>query len=89
MSTWMNIGFDPDQFDPDQMDPAPERNTQAAMGGARDEVAPRQADGLGQATLSGPGPVNGLKDSSTHWIAGALKHLVARHRAPAVPDWTL
>jgi hypothetical protein len=83
MSTWMSIGFDPDQ-----MDPATERNTQAAMGGSRDDVASRQARGLGRATVSGLGPVSGLNDSSTHWMAGAMKHLVARHRAPAVPEWT-
>ena len=84
MSTWMSIGFDPDQ-----MDPAPERDTQAAMGGTRDEGAPRQTGGFDQTPLSEAGPVNSLNESSTHWIAGALKHLAARHRTPTVPEWRL
>jgi hypothetical protein len=41
MSTWMSIGFDPDQ-----MDPTTETNTQVAVSGARDDAAPRQTDGL-------------------------------------------
>ena len=41
MSTWMSIGFDPDQ-----MDPTTETNTQVAVSGARDDAAPRQTDSL-------------------------------------------
>jgi hypothetical protein len=41
MSTWMSIGFDPDH-----MDPVTEPKTQAAIGEARDEAAPRQTGGL-------------------------------------------
>ena len=41
MSTWMSIGFDPDR-----MDPVTEPKTQAAIGKARDEAAPRQTGGL-------------------------------------------
>ena len=41
MSTWMSIGFDPDQ-----MDATTETNTQVAVSGARDDAAPRQTDGL-------------------------------------------
>ena len=73
MSTWMSIGFDPNQ-----MDPATEPNTQAAISGARADVSPRSAGGLGTATASEFGAVSGLKDSSRHWVAGAIKHLVAR-----------
>ena len=72
MSKWMSIGFDPDQ-----MDPVTTSNTQAAISGGRDDAAPWQSGGL-----------SGLNDSSTHRIAGALKHLVARHRAPVVAEWT-
>jgi hypothetical protein len=83
MSTWMSIGFDPDQ-----MDHLSEPDTRAATGGAADEVALPQAGGLDGATPRELRAVGGLNDSSPHWIAGALRHLVARHRAPAVPDWT-
>jgi hypothetical protein len=61
MSTWMSIGFDPDQ-----MDPTAEPNTQSAISGARDDAAPRK-----------------------HWIAGAIKHLVARHRTLGAPKGRL
>ena len=80
MSTWMSIGFDPDQ-----MDPTTETNTQAATSGARDDAAPRRAGGLDQATPSQSGPDNGLNDSRKHWMAGAIKHLVARHRTLGTP----
>jgi hypothetical protein len=83
MSTWMSIGFDPDQ-----MDAVTEPSTQVAMGGARDEVALPPVVGLDQARPSELRPVSGLNDSRTHWLAGALKHLVARHRTTTVPDWT-
>jgi hypothetical protein len=75
MSTWMSIGFDPDQ-----MDPTTETNTQVANSGARDDAVPRQIGGLDQATPREFGAVSGLKGSSRHWIAGAIKHLVARQR---------
>jgi hypothetical protein len=84
MSKWMSIGFDPDQ-----MDPATEPNTGAAISGARDDAAPRQTGGLDQATPSEFGAVSGLNDSSKHGIAGAIKHLVARHRTLGVPEWKL
>ena len=44
MSKWMSIGFDPDR-----MDPVTEPKTQAAIGEARDDAAPRQTSGLDQA----------------------------------------
>jgi hypothetical protein len=44
MSTWMSIGFDPDQ-----MDPITESDTRAAISGAQDDAAPRQTGGLDQA----------------------------------------
>lgn len=83
MSKWMSIGFDPEH-----MDPVTEPNTQAAaISGARDDAAPRQTGGLGQAPPSEFGAVRGLNDSSKHWIAGAIKHLVAaRHRTLALPE---
>jgi hypothetical protein len=84
MSKWMSIGFDPDQ-----MDPATESNTQVAISGARDDAAPRQTGGLDQATPSEFKAVSGLNDSSKHSIAGAIKHLVARHRMLGVPEWRL
>jgi hypothetical protein len=43
MSTWMSIGFDPDQ-----MDPVTEPKAQAAISETRDEAAPRQTGGLDQ-----------------------------------------
>jgi hypothetical protein len=55
MSTWMSIGFDPDQ-----MDPVTEPNTQAAVSLAGDDAAPRQAGGLNRATPSEFGAVNAL-----------------------------
>jgi hypothetical protein len=82
MSHWMSIGFDPDQ-----MDPVTEPNTQAAISGARDDTAPRQTGGLDQATPSEFRSVSGLKDSIKHGIAGAIKHLVARHRMLRAPEW--
>ena len=84
MSTWMSIGFHPDQ-----MDPVTKHQTQPAIAGARDDAAPRQTGGLGHATLSEFGAVSGLNPSSTHGIAGAIKHLVARHRTLRVPEWRL
>jgi hypothetical protein len=57
MSTWMSIGFDPDQ-----MDPVTESNTRAAISGARDDAAPRQTGGLDQATPSTFEAVSGLKE---------------------------
>jgi hypothetical protein len=83
MSKWMSIGFDPDQ-----MDSAAEPNAQAAMGEAHGEVAQRQSGGLDHATHSELGAVSDLNGSTTHWIAGALKHLVARRRTPAATEWT-
>ena len=80
MSTWMSIGFDPDQ-----MDPTTAPNMQAAMSGARDDAAPRHTGGLDQASPREFEPVSGLDDSSNHWIAGALKHLVARGRTLRTP----
>ncbi len=80
MSKWMSIGFDPDQMDP--------VNTEAARG-ARDEAALWQTGGLDQGALSEFGAVSGLNDSSKHWLAGAIKHLVARHRTLGVPAWKL
>ena len=75
MSTWMSIGFDPDQ-----MDPITETNTRVANSGARDDAASRQIGGLDPATPSEFGAVCGLNGSSRRWIAGAIKHLVARQR---------
>jgi hypothetical protein len=43
MSAWMSIGFDANQ-----MDPATEPKTQAAIGEARDDAAPRQTGGHDQ-----------------------------------------
>ena len=56
MSTWMSIGFDPDQ-----MDPVTESNTRAAIGGLRDDAAPREIDGLDHATPIKFWAVSGLK----------------------------
>jgi hypothetical protein len=56
-------------FDPDQMDPATEPNTRAAISG--------------ETTPSEFGAVSGVKGSTKHRIAGALKHLIAR-RIPAM-----
>jgi hypothetical protein len=47
MSTWMSIGFDPDQVDPTM-----ETSTQVAISGSRDDAAPRQTRGLDQAKPS-------------------------------------
>ena len=80
MSTWMSIGFDPDQ-----MDPTSELNTEAAISGARDDATPRQTGGLDQATPSEFGAVSGLNGSSRPWIAGAVKHMVARQRTHGTP----
>jgi hypothetical protein len=79
MSKWMSIGFDPDQMDP--------VTSEAAISGARDDAAPRQTGGLDQRTLSEFGAVSGLNDSSKRWLAGAIKHLVARHRTLGAPAW--
>jgi len=57
MSSWMSIGFDPDQ-----MDPVTESNTRAATSRARDDAAPRQIDGLDQATSSKFRAVSGLNE---------------------------
>ena len=46
MSTWMSIGFHPDQ-----MDLTTEPTTQAVISGARDDATPRPTAGLDQATL--------------------------------------
>ena len=80
MSTWMSIGFDPDQ-----MDPTTETNTQLAISGARDDAAPRQTGALDRATPSEFGAVSGLNDSSTLRIAGAIKHLIAGYRTLGTP----
>jgi hypothetical protein len=79
MSKWMSIGFDPDQMDP--------VNTEAAISGARDDAAPRQAGGFDQGTPSEFGAVSGLNDSSKHWLTGAIKYLAARRRTLGVPAW--
>ncbi len=84
MSTWMSIGFHPDQ-----MELTTEPTTQAVIRGARDDATPRPTADLDQATLSEFGAVSGLNDSSKHWIAGTIKHLVARHRMLGVPEWKL
>ena len=81
MSKWMSIGFDPDQMDP--------VTAEAAISGARDDAAPRQTGGPDQGTLSEFGAVSGQNDSSKHWLAGAIKHLVARRRTLGVPAWKL
>ena len=81
MSKWMSIGFDPDQMDP--------VTAEAAISGARDDAAPRQTGGLDQGTLSEFGAVSGPNDSSKHWLAGAIKHLIAHHRTLGVPAWKL
>ena len=79
MSKWMSIGFDPDQMDP--------VTAEAAISGARDDAAPRQTGGPDQGTLSEFGAGSALSDSSKHWLAGAIKHLVACHRTLGVPAW--
>ena len=84
MSQWMSIGFDPDH-----MDPVTGPKTQAAISGGRDDADPQQTGGLDQATPSEFGAVSGLNDSSKHWIAGAIKHLVARRRTLDVPERNL
>jgi hypothetical protein len=81
MSHWMSIGFDPDQ-----MDPITEPNMRAAISGGRDDADPQQTGGLDQATPSEFGVASGVNDSSKHWIAGAIKHLVARRRTLDVPE---
>ena len=43
MSTWMSIGFDPNQ-----MDPATEPHPQPSMSEAGKDAAPRQTGGLDQ-----------------------------------------
>jgi hypothetical protein len=75
MSTWMSIGFDPDQ-----MDSTTGTNTQVPTSGAQDDAAPRQIGGLDQATPSEFGAVRGLNGAGRHWIAGAINHLVVRQR---------
>jgi hypothetical protein len=84
MSTWMSIGFDPDQ-----MDPVTKQQTQPAIAAAQDDSAPRQTGGLDHATPSEFGAVSGLSHSGTHGIAGAIKRVVARHRTLRVPEWRL
>ena len=61
MSKWMSIGFDPDQ-----MGPATAPNTRPAISGSRDEGAPRQTEGLDQATSSDGRAARDLSDSSKH-----------------------
>jgi hypothetical protein len=77
----MSIGFDPDH-----MDSTTEPTTQAVISGARHDATPRPTAGLDQATLSEFGALSGLNDSSKHWIAGTIKHRVARHRTLGVPE---
>ncbi len=74
MSSWMSIGFDPDQ-----MDPVTRPSAQAAISGAPDDATPRQTGGLDEATPSEVGAVSDLNDSSKHSITRAIKRLVARH----------
>lgn len=81
MSTWMSIGFDPNQ-----MDPATEPYPQPSMSEARNDAAPQLTGGLDQGAPSEFGAVSGPRGSSTHRIAGALKHLVARHPPLQVPE---
>jgi hypothetical protein len=75
MSTWMSIGFDPDQGDP-----TTETSTQVAISGARNDAAPRQTGGLDQAKPGEFEAVSGLNGSTRHWIAGAINHLAAGQR---------
>jgi len=79
MSKWMSIGFDPDQMDP--------VTAEAAVSGARDDLAPQQTGRLDRGALSEFGAVSGLSDASKRWLAGAIKHLVARHRTLGLPAW--
>ena len=51
MSTWMSIGFDPNQ-----MDPVTEPKTQAAISESRDDAAPRQTGGLDQGRPASSAP---------------------------------
>jgi hypothetical protein len=81
MSTWMSIGFDPNQ-----MDPATEPHPQPSMSEAGKDAAPQLTGGLDQDAPSELGAVSGPRGSSTHWIAGALKHLVARQPSLHVPN---
>ena len=78
MSTWMSIGFDPNQ-----MDPATEPYPQPSMSEVGNDAAPQLTGGLDQAAPSEFGAVSG---SSTRWIAGALKSLVVRHPSLHVPE---
>lgn len=80
MSTWMSIGFDPNQ-----MDPATEPHPQPSMSEVGTDATPQLPGGLDQAAPSDFGAVSGPRGSSTHWIAGAFKHLVARHPPLQVP----
>ena len=51
MSRWMSIGFDPEH-----MDPVTEPKTQAAIGKAQVDTAPRQTGGLDQGRPATPQP---------------------------------
>jgi hypothetical protein len=82
MSTWMSIGFDPNQ-----MDPATEPYAQPSMSEAGDDTPPQLTGGLDQAAPSEFEAVSGPRGARTDWIAGVIKHLVARHPTLQLPEW--
>jgi hypothetical protein len=82
MSTWMSIGFDPNQ-----MDPATDPYALPSTGEARDDAAPRLTGGLDQAPPGEFGAVSHPRGSRTDWIAGGIKNLVGRYPTLRVLEW--
>lgn len=82
MSTWMSIGFDPNQ-----MDPATEPYAQPSMSAAGDDAAPRLPGGRDQAAPGEFGAVSGPRGSRTDWIVGGIKNLVGRYPTLRVLEW--
>jgi hypothetical protein len=84
MSTWMSIGPDPNQ-----MDLTTEPYAEPSISEAGDDALPRPTGGLDQAAPGEFGAVSGPRGSRTHWIARAIKPLIARHPPLHVPGWRL
>lgn len=82
MSTWMSIGFDPNQ-----MDSSTKSYAMPATGEARDDTAPRLTGGLDQAPTGEFGPASGPRGARTDWIAGGIKSLVGRYPTLRVLEW--
>jgi hypothetical protein len=82
MSTWMSIGFDPNQ-----MDPATDPYALSSTGEAQDNAAPRLTGGLDQAAPGDLGAVTAARGARTDWIAGGIKNLVGRYPTLRVLEW--